>query len=281
MIKIEVVDWQITSSCNRCCPYCFGPKNIPDISLHDAFKIVDLLKNAGTRQIGITGGEPTLFPFFPELINYIFQSGIRIYLSSNCDNYDIFSSLIKSKIDILGVPLDSGDPLVHDQLRGDGSFSTIIHALDDINESRNCPVKIKIGTVVTNKNYMELDQIEKTLIPYRDRLLYWKLYELVCYPRNIGALKLSVDFSNVSNNLGQFIGKDKVIYDTLSMRDRSYFFIDPKGDVFIPLLSSHYSKELFIGNIVSDDINSIVEKFNNIVFTDGYYSIYRYMRYKQ
>ena len=82
---IENVDWQISSRCNRNCSYCYGPKKENELSIVQAKKIVDLLKSQGIKQIGITGGEPLLYPYIEELINYIYDCGIKIYLSTNCD----------------------------------------------------------------------------------------------------------------------------------------------------------------------------------------------------
>lgn len=277
MNLIENVDWQITSQCSRCCSYCFGPKEKPSVSLSVAYKIIDQLAEIGTKQIGITGGEPLLYPFFPELINHISQSGIRIYLSTNCDYYATFSDLIKSNVSILGIPLDGGNPNTHDRLRGKDSFSSVIHVLEDIQNSDSA-TKIKIGTVITNENYAELDKIEQLLAPYREKIIFWKLYELICYQRNKeGVAKLSVNPIDTTG-LGELIGKEKVIYDTLEMRDRSYFFISPNGDVFVPLLMKNCSKEIIIGNMVSDGMETIVKRFNQIVNTEGYNSECRYMR---
>ena len=69
MKTLSNVDWQITSLCNRNCSYCFGPKNIALLSLSDIYKIIEALVGYGTKQIGITGGEPLLHPFFSEIIN--------------------------------------------------------------------------------------------------------------------------------------------------------------------------------------------------------------------
>lgn len=277
MFLIENVDWQVTSLCNRCCPYCFGPKGIATVSLPTAYRIIDRLVEIGTKQIGITGGEPLLCPFFTEIVNHISQSGIKIYLSTNCDNYEAFSDLIKSKISILGIPLDGGTPSTHDRLRGAGSFSSVVHALNDIKNS-NCSTKIKVGTVITNMNYSELDQIEQLLAPYREKIIFWKLYELIGYQRNKDFISKLSTIPIDTTELGDLIGKEKIINDTLEKRDRSYFFIKPNGDVFVPCLMRNCSEEKIIGNIVSDGIESIVNRFNKIVSTEGYKSEYRYMR---
>lgn len=86
-MNIENVDWQITSRCNRSCGYCYGPSKGDDLPLENLKMIVDILISQGVRQIGITGGEPLLYPKIEELIGYIKSHGISIYLSTNCDNY--------------------------------------------------------------------------------------------------------------------------------------------------------------------------------------------------
>lgn len=84
-MQIENVDWQLTSHCNRMCPYCYGPANFNDLSLSEVKSIVDTLAKMGVKQIGLTGGEPLLYPHITDLIEYIFDNDIKIYLSSNCD----------------------------------------------------------------------------------------------------------------------------------------------------------------------------------------------------
>ena len=41
-----------------------------------AFKVVDILADSGIRQISITGGEPTLVTYLPELVERITSRGM-------------------------------------------------------------------------------------------------------------------------------------------------------------------------------------------------------------
>lgn len=277
MKNVINVDWQITSVCNRSCPYCFGPQIVKSVSLADAIRIVDRLKKLGTRQIGITGGEPLLYPYFSEIVKYITNSGMTIYLSTNCDYYDKFSNFIKSHISILGIPIDGVNPDTHNFHRGSSSFSAVMNVLNDIQKS-NCPIKIKIGTVVTKYNCKELRAIESFLAPFKDKIIYWKLYQLISYKRNeknvLSLMPESVDLRDV----GYIIGKEKIVDDTLEKRNRSYFFIKPNGDLFVPFISNKLSEEKVFGNILTDDESEIVRIFNDLVNEEGYYNPYRYMR---
>ena len=77
-MNIENVDWQITSNCNRMCPYCFGPSGVADLPISESKHVVDILEKLGAKQIGITGGEPLLYPHIAELIEYIFAKGMSV-----------------------------------------------------------------------------------------------------------------------------------------------------------------------------------------------------------
>ena len=103
---IENVDWQLTSVCNRNCKYCFGPSHIQSLTKSEVFKIIDCLSSYGVKQLGITGGEPLMYPDIEEIINYAVSIGLNIYLSTNCDYYFTYAKLIKEKVSIIGIPID-------------------------------------------------------------------------------------------------------------------------------------------------------------------------------
>lgn len=275
---VENIDWQITSYCNRTCPYCFGPNHYNNISISDAKRVVDWLTQIGVKQIGLTGGEPLLYPNIVELIEYIYNKGIKIYLSTNCDYYNNYAELIKQKVAIIGIPLDGSKSIIHDSLRGEHSFINVKSALEDICNS-NCNTKVKIGTVLTNINSLDLLNIERALVPYKMSLLYWKIYELIIYSKNESrAESLTTTYLNGYGNLGNYIGKKKIVIDSIDKRNRSYFFIKPNGDIFIPVLSHVFSYEKTIGNIFSDNINDICDEFNKNVDPIGYNDNIRYMK---
>lgn len=246
--------------------------------MSEAKRVVDVLTNLGAKQIGITGGEPLLYPQITELIEYIFAKGIRIYLSSNCDFYSEFSQIIKDKISILGVPLDGATATIHDSIRGEGSFQNVAYAITDICRS-NCDTRIKVGTVLNRNNKSELGDIEKMLGPYQDRIVFWKIYELVIYLRNrTTAFPLQTKYLVNDNTLGSYINSKKIVFDTVEERNRSYFFLKPNGDVFVPILNHNDSVEMPLGNLLQDDVETIKRLFYQLVNHAGYNKPFRFMK---
>lgn len=65
----------ITNRCNLHCPYCFASDTYSglkdDIAFGDFVKALSFLKSDGPNSIGLIGGEPTLHPNFPALVESV------------------------------------------------------------------------------------------------------------------------------------------------------------------------------------------------------------------
>lgn len=277
---IENIDWQILSDCNRKCKYCFGPKNYNQLSISEMKHIIDIMSENGVKQIGITGGEPLLYNNFETLIEYINSKDILIYLSTNCDYYYKYKDLIKEKVSIIGIPIDGSNEVTHDYLRGKGSYSSVINTIQDIFDS-NTNLKIKIGSVITKKNLFDVLDIGNLISKYEEKIIFWKLYELISYDRNqkfVSQLLPDCDWIKTIKGFDFSFNKSKIVFDSKAKRDKSYFFLKPNADVFVPVLTGETSYEKIIGNILTDDYNLLSIRFNEIANYKGYNKKYRYMK---
>ena len=80
----------ITTECNRHCRYCFarpalrdqGPE-VQHISLDTFQRALDFLERSGIDQARLLGGEPTLHPDFPRLVEQVMDRGLRLLVFSN------------------------------------------------------------------------------------------------------------------------------------------------------------------------------------------------------
>ncbi len=81
----------ITKTCNRSCPYCFAQTEVTLDSTHsagnisfDAFKqYLSFLKNNSINSLKLLGGEPTMHPYFIELIDLGLKNEFTVTVFSN------------------------------------------------------------------------------------------------------------------------------------------------------------------------------------------------------
>lgn len=77
-----VIDWTITERCNYNCLHCFhaADNNIQreEFSREEAFRLLEEAEACGVSAIRLTGGEPTLYPYFREIVEEIRNRGMRL-----------------------------------------------------------------------------------------------------------------------------------------------------------------------------------------------------------
>lgn len=275
-MKPIIVDWQITPKCTRKCEFCYGSKREEELNTKDIFYIIDILNDIGVKVIDITGGEPLIRKDIAKIIKYIKSKNIAVCLSTNCDRYKENRNTILEYVDALGIPIEGSNKSIHDRLRGYGNFKSIMFSLNDAFSNSN--IKFRINTVITNQNYFDLGNIEMVLDAFKEKVVYWKLYELIIYPPKRQNTNLIVrdgkGVKNHLNKLGRFLGTDKIVFDTLETRNRGYFLIKPNGAVFIPILNKIPPEEYIIGNILIDPEKVITNWKKNVDF-ESYAKPYR------
>lgn len=79
----------VTPACNLRCRYCFarGPRTEAGADGHVPFdeycRMLDFLQRSGIGEARLVGGEPTLHPGFPELVDEALRRDLRVVLFSN------------------------------------------------------------------------------------------------------------------------------------------------------------------------------------------------------
>ena len=152
----------VTYRCNSRCVYCNvwqkkEFKNIDEMPLEKAKKLMQQCYEQGVRYVDFTGGEPTLYPYLAEVIEYAKKLGIKTEVTSNC----IASSSKQKMLEIAKVAdkfntsLDTLDNESYHQIRGVDCCEKVKRAVQDIATMR-AP---KIMTVVTDSNIKELDKM--------------------------------------------------------------------------------------------------------------------------
>jgi MoaA/NifB/PqqE/SkfB family radical SAM enzyme len=145
---------ELTNTCNLHCSYCLRDE---DALYHDRaeFISIDLLKRvlreastvAGITQVGFTGGEPTLYPNFSELIETCATAGIKSNFVTNGWHFEkLWPTLVDQRhgLSHISFSIDGATRETHDHWRGQGSFVRLIRAFSRCHKA-SLPFMIKTG----------------------------------------------------------------------------------------------------------------------------------------
>lgn len=88
----------LTTKCNLDCAYCFAKQKLQDsrnqtMSLDDVGKVIEFLKRSGHPVFRAMGGEPTLHPQFPRILQLALEAGMRVDVLSNATWPESYNTL--------------------------------------------------------------------------------------------------------------------------------------------------------------------------------------------
>ena len=186
--------------CDFKCTYCYGDygnrKGIPEFTTKELLKIIDELKEMGTRILTLHGGESLLRKDFGEILNYAKLKGLYVSLNSN-------GTLVPKRIhelkclDNLCISLD-GREGSNDKNRGKGSFRKALIALET---AKNNNIPIVVSATLSKDNTKDMDYLAKLGKEKGFRIQYSILYN---------DSKLGNDLVMSNNEVREATGK---IYD--------------------------------------------------------------------
>lgn len=144
----------VTDRCPSRCAYCRIPeRNRPDLPTDQWKRLFDEMAEAGTRRIGIWGGEPLVRDDIVELCRHARSLGIYVSLDSN--GYLLPDRLeVLEAIDHLVLAYD-GPREAHDANRQPGSHDRVMAAM----EAASGRVRLWTITVLTRNNIHLIEEI--------------------------------------------------------------------------------------------------------------------------
>lgn len=144
----------ITDRCCSRCRYCQIPEQgRPDLSTDQWKDLFRQMADAGTRRVGVWGGEPLMRQDIGELCSYARSLGMYVSLDSNGYLVPKRSEVLDT-IDHLVLAYD-GPEQAHDANREPGSHEKVLRAL----ETASGRVRLWTITVLTGNNIDHLDHI--------------------------------------------------------------------------------------------------------------------------
>jgi len=157
-IKIEV-----TNKCPLVCIHCSSdstPNNIIEIKENKCLSILKEAKELGVEEVAFSGGEPLVYPYIENVVEYAVNSGMKVilYTTGNVDAVkDRLIFLKSNELSKIIFSLYAANEKINDFItRTAGSFNKTIHA---IKESVLIGLDVEIHFVALSRNYKELKQI--------------------------------------------------------------------------------------------------------------------------
>lgn len=161
----------VTERCNSFCVMCSQPpRNIDDSYLVEQWMRAIPLFARNTREIGITGGEPTLLGnqlmrLLRQLKSYLPNTAVHMLSNGrNFQKLELAQALaaIRHPDIMLGVPLYADVAAVHDfVVQADGAFDETVRGLLNL---RRCSISIELRVVIHRATYERLPALARFIV---------------------------------------------------------------------------------------------------------------------
>ncbi|MGI6479921.1 MAG: radical SAM protein [Salinivirgaceae bacterium] len=275
---IKTLDIEPTTICNLNCPFCFGPKvkkREVEIDLQVWKNALYKFRNKGVENIVISGGEPLMYNRIVELVKYLKHLNYRIVISSH-GRYKEKLFEVAPYCDWISLPIDGITPEINHIMRTDNyPVSKIIATASEL-KSKHSNLKIKIGTLVTQKNIQEIIEVGNVLQDNSKCFDTWKIYQYT--PRrknkkNEKSLYISdKEFFDFSTLIKTSVStKMKIVFSSNESRRNAYAFIYQNGDLNIVNIGDGFD-DILVGNI--SDFNEINFQQIDELLNSNHYSNY-------
>ena len=167
LLSMEI---EFSRLCNFRCTYCYvderGP-NPAEQSLEEIQDVVLQAKALGARKIIILGGEPSIYPRLPEMLNFLADNGLAIELFTNGSGVTSgLAQLLASLQARVVLKLNSRNPELQDQLAGKkGAHTIIAQALANLKDAGypENGLFLALSTVICRQNIVELPEMWRWL----------------------------------------------------------------------------------------------------------------------
>lgn len=221
------------------CQFCWGPNSSGELELklNQWRKIIDFFAKNGTKSIVFTGGEPLIYKDIIKLIKYAKNKNLRITLSTNTLLLKSLKNRLLNYVDDIGVPLDGYDSMSNFKMRsGDQThFSSVIDSFDYIKKT-NKNICLTVRTVLSKKNFKNIEKIGEILEKNYSQCDRWKIYQFAPFGRG---LKNKNKFFISSDKFLEKVKQLKVRFKNINIQASlhqdgigKYVFVNPQGDIY-------------------------------------------------
>lgn len=158
------VSFEITYRCNLECQHCFNKSNdgaFVGLNRDEVLTLIDELAKAHVKNVYMTGGEPTKYPYFLDAVSAFNEHGIEVILATNGYDINQYMEFIKKNVSPKSgvyISIDGGAE-VHNTLRG--RADAFERATNSIKMLVAKEIPVRVSSIIWDKNYDSLaEQID-------------------------------------------------------------------------------------------------------------------------
>ena len=232
---INTVELDLINKCNLKCPLCLRQEdkfkslksNIQKIDLDSIKKFLKKYKNITTVKLIGTTSEPTLYPEFLELCEFIESLNIKLIISTNGTKIDDtfwkqLSSILSNRSEIL-FAIDGSTQEIYEKYRVGGKLNNV---LNNVSLFSNSDAKIGLQFIQFEHNKKDLINIENLAKDYNfnfiDIIECNDTDDYIISKYNIGPRsEIKNGFYNIRKRMQSKITSGKI--DCLSLKESSIF----------------------------------------------------------
>ena len=161
--SIKTIGIGLTNKCNLNCDHCYSRKMAGrDINIEQAHKILTSFPNLESINFGT--GESILNKNFTEIVNFFYNKGIKMAITSNGLSINSMNEEMLSKFEDVDLSLDFPRADMHDQWRKKtGLFKSVLKA---IKRCKKYNINVSIVSVLMANNFEYFSGFKKIIDKY-------------------------------------------------------------------------------------------------------------------
>ncbi|MGB3205998.1 MAG: viperin family antiviral radical SAM protein [Crinalium sp.] len=269
------VNFHLWKPCNYHCKFCFATfRDVQGyLSCSDAKRLLLLLREAGTEKINFAGGEPTLHPYFSELLSEARRLGFVTSIVSNGARIAELLEKDADNIDWVALSVDSASEVIQKSLgRGNGDHVERSIALFD--ELHRYNIHVKLNTVVTSLNFQE----DMSAFVRRVRPERWKVFQVLKVDgQNDGSVE---ELLISTQQFQEFVERHEnlskegfqPVAEANDLMKNSYVMIDPQGRFYNDNMGSYLYSCPILEVGVNAALSQVAWNVDNFLARDGIYA---------
>lgn len=218
----------VNRACNLRCEWCYGFqtdfKKEDDMPFSTASGLIDICTQIGISNFLLIGGEPTIYPFFLQLIDYlsskrckvtIVTNGIRLAEQSFCESILPFADSVH-----MGISLKGSTDLYYKEHCGAAIFQKVV---EGINNCKKYGIDYSLSYVISADNVGSICQFAKDIrdLGISDGISFSFCNETIhadgCFDevcKDTHPIAVNGHFSTQYNNLDKILGGRLSLHQT-------------------------------------------------------------------